>query len=195
MRRALIGVLLLLLIGAAAWFLTHRQQPPPSIVTAAVSRGPIVKVATLDPSLFRTAVEQAQANLAQAKADVDRLRATQSVADLTLGRDRTLAAHDMLPVADLESAETDSHTATADVAAALAKVTQAEADLKNAEVNLSKTIIASPQANERVVAVAAFSHGRDADPRGRPDSRRRAAGRLAFRRRRPRSDPREDGSR
>jgi HlyD family secretion protein len=173
-----------LLIAAAAWVLTHRQQPPPSFVTAAVTRGPIVKVvastgtlqavtsvdvgaevsgiivslgadfnsivtkgqtlATLDPSLFKTAVEQANANLAQARAEVDRLRAAQSVADLTLGRDRTLAAHELLPVADLESAETDSHTAAADVAAALAKITQAEADVKNAEVNLSKTIITSP---------------------------------------------------
>jgi HlyD family secretion protein len=72
------------------------------------------------------------------------LRAAQSVADLTLGRDRTLAAHDMLPVADLESAETDSHTTAADVAAALAKVTQAEADVRNAEVNLAKSVITSP---------------------------------------------------
>src|SRR5215471_19559238 len=102
-----------------------------------VAKGQVL--ATLDPSLFKTAVEQAQANLAQARADVDRLRATQSVADVTLGRDRTLAAHEMLATADLESAETDSHTAAADVAAALAKVTQAEADVKNAEVNLSKS--------------------------------------------------------
>lgn len=184
MRRAISGVLLLLLVAAAAWFLTHRAQPPSAVVTAAVSRGPIVKVvastgtlqavtsvdvgaeisgiiaslgadfnsivtkgqtlATLDPSLLKAAVEQAQANLAQARADVDRLKATQSVADLTLGRDRTLAQHEMLPVADLESAETDSHTAAADVAAAEAKVTQAEADVKNAEVNLSKSIITSP---------------------------------------------------
>src|SRR5262249_34949421 len=162
----------------AAWFLTHRRQPPPSIVTAAVSQGPIVKVvastgtlqavtsvdvgaevsglivslgadfksivtkgqalATLDPSRFKTAAAPAHANLSQARADVDRLRATQSVADVTLGRDRNLAAQEMLAAADLESAETDSHTAAADVAAALAKVTQAEADVKNAEVNLAK---------------------------------------------------------
>jgi len=107
-----------------------------------VTKGQVL--ATLDPSLLKAAVEQARANLAQAKADVDRLRATQSVADLTLGRDRTLAAHEMLAAADLESAETDSHTVAADVAAALAKVTQAEADVKNAEVNLSKSVITSP---------------------------------------------------
>src|SRR5689334_979951 len=49
-----------------------------------VTKGQVL--ATLDPSLLKAAVEQARANLAQAKADVDRLRATQSVADLTLGR-------------------------------------------------------------------------------------------------------------
>jgi HlyD family secretion protein len=153
-------------------------------VTAAVTRGPIVKVvastgtlqavtsvdvgaevsgtvaslgadfnsivtkgqvlATLDPSLFRTAVEQAQANLDQAKAEVERLRAAQAVANVTLERDQSLASRELLPEADLQSAQTDSHGAAADVAGALAKVTQAEADLKNAQVNLSKSVITSP---------------------------------------------------
>jgi len=183
MRRVLIGILLLI-VAAAAWFLTHRPQPPPSIVTAAVTRGPIVKIvaatgtlqavtsvdvgaevsgtvaslgadfnaivtkgqvlATLDPSLFKTAVEQAQANLDQAKAEVERLRAAQAVANVTLERDQSLSSRELLPAADLQSAETDSHTAAADVAGALAKVTQAEADLKNAQVNLSKSVITSP---------------------------------------------------
>src|SRR5579859_6662268 len=184
MRRAIIGVLLLTAVAAAAWFLTHRQPPPPAFVTAAVTRGPIVKVvastgtlqavtsvdvgaevsgviatlgadfnsivtkgqvlATLDPSLFKTAVEQAQANLDQAKAEVERLQAAASVADLTLDRDQSLASRELLASADLESAQTDSHSAAADVAGAVAKVTQAEADLKNAEVNLSKSVITSP---------------------------------------------------
>ncbi len=182
MKRATFGVLLIAI--AAVWFLTHRPQPPPSVVTAAVTRGPIVQIvastgtlqavtsvdvgaeisgtiaslgadfnsivakgqtlATLEPSVLKAAVEEAQANLGRAEADVDRLRATESVADLTLGRDRSLAARELLPAADLESAETDSHTSAADVAAAVAKVSQAEADLKNAQVNLSKTVITSP---------------------------------------------------
>jgi HlyD family secretion protein len=153
-------------------------------VTAAVTRGPIVKVvastgtlqavtsvdvgaevsgtvaslgadfnsivtkgqvlATLDPSLFKTAVEQAQANLDQAKAEVERLRAAQAVATVTLERDQSLASRELLPAADLQTAQTDSHSAAADVAGAVAKVTQAEADLKNAQVNLSKSVITSP---------------------------------------------------
>jgi HlyD family secretion protein len=184
MRRAFVGVVLLIVVAAAAWYLTHRPQPPPSFVTAAVTRGPIVKVvastgtlqavtsvnvgaevsgtiatlgadfnsivtkgqvlATLDPSLFKTAVEQAQANLDQARAEVERLRAAQDVANVTLERDQSLASRELLPAADLQSAQIDSHSAAADVAAALAKVTQAEADLKNAQVNLSKSVITSP---------------------------------------------------
>jgi multidrug resistance efflux pump len=49
-------------------------------------------LATIDPSLFKAAVEQAQANPGEAHAEVDRLRASESIADVTLGRDRTLAA-------------------------------------------------------------------------------------------------------
>ena len=184
MRRALLGVFLLIIVAAAVWYLTHRPQPPPSFVTAAVTRGPIVKVvastgtlqavttvdvgaevsgivatlgadfnsivtkgqvlATLDPSLFKTAVEQSQANLDQAKAEVERLRAAQAVANVTLERDQSLASRELLPAADLQTAQTDSQGAAADVAGAIAKVTQAEADLKNAQVSLSKSVIISP---------------------------------------------------
>lgn len=101
-------------------------------------------LATLDQSLFKTAVEQAQANLDQAKANVERLKAAQTVANVTLDRDQSLAARQLLPAADLQTAQTDSRSAKADVAASEAKVVQAEADLKNAQVNLSKTVITSP---------------------------------------------------
>src|SRR6516164_3526324 len=184
MRRAFLGVVLPIVVAAAAWYLTHRPQPPPSFVTAAVTRGPIVKVvastgtlqavtsvdvgaevsgtiaslgadfnaivtkgqvlATLDPSLFKTAVEQSQANLDAAKADVERLKAAQVVADVTLGRDQSLASRELLAAQDLETAETGSRSAKADVAAAEAKVIQAQADLSNAQVNLSKSVITSP---------------------------------------------------
>jgi HlyD family secretion protein len=89
-------------------------------------------LARLDPSLFKTAVEQAQANLDQAKAEVERLKAVQVVTDVTLGRDQSLAKRELLPVADLETAQTDSRSAKANVAAAEATVIQAQAALKNA---------------------------------------------------------------
>lgn len=118
------------------------------IATLGADYNSIVKkdqvLATLDPSLFKTAVEQAQANLDQAKAEVERLKAVQVVTDVTLGRDESLAKRELLPVADLQTAQTDSRSAKADVAAADATVIQAQAALKNAQVNLSKSIITSP---------------------------------------------------
>jgi HlyD family secretion protein len=101
-------------------------------------------LATLDPSLFKTAVAQAQANLDQAKAEVERLKAVEVVDDVTLERDQSLAKRELLPMADLQTAQTGSRGAKADVAAAEATVLQAAAALKNAQVNLSKTIITSP---------------------------------------------------
>jgi HlyD family secretion protein len=107
-----------------------------------VKKGQVL--ATLDPSLFKTAVEQSQANLDAAKAEVERLKAAQVVADVTLGRDQSLAKRELLAAQDLQTAETDSRSAKADVAAAEAKVVQAQADLSNAQVNLSKSVITSP---------------------------------------------------
>src|SRR5215472_11195527 len=107
-----------------------------------VKKGQVL--ATLDPSLFKTAVEQSQANLDAAKADVERLKAAQVVADVTLGRDQSLASRELLAAQDLQTAETGSRSAKADVAAAEAKVIQAQADLSNAQVNLSKSVITSP---------------------------------------------------
>jgi HlyD family secretion protein len=118
------------------------------IATLSADYNSIVKkgqvLATLDPSLFKTAVEQAQANLDAAKADVERLKAAQAVAEITLGRDQSLAARELLPAADLLTAQTNSRSAKADVAAAEAKVVRAEADLHTAQVNLSKSVITSP---------------------------------------------------
>jgi len=101
-------------------------------------------LATLEQSTFEAAVEEAQATLVKNRADAERLRVSQSAADIALERDRTLAAREMLPAQDLEGAETDSRTAAADVVGADAKIRQAEADLETAKVNFAKTVIESP---------------------------------------------------
>jgi HlyD family secretion protein len=101
-------------------------------------------LATLEQSLFQAAVEQAQANVTSAEADAQRLRVTKTAADVLLGRDQNLAAQQMLPAQDLETAVTGDHTAGADVVSADAKVDQAKADLENAKVSLAKTVITSP---------------------------------------------------
>jgi HlyD family secretion protein len=183
MKLAASILVLLGAVGLVAW-LSARRTTAPIFTTAAVTRGPIVKVvastgtlqavtsvevgaqvsgiiaslgadynsivhrgevlATLEQSTFQAAVDQAAANVSQTRADAERLRVSQSAADIALGRDRTLAAQEMLPAQDLEGAQTDSRTAAADVVGADAKIRQAEADLQTARVNLAKTIINSP---------------------------------------------------
>jgi HlyD family secretion protein len=67
-----------------------------------------------------------------------------TAADAALARARELAARQLIPAQDLQTAETDSRTAAAQVTAAAAKVAQATSAVESAQVNLAKTIITSP---------------------------------------------------
>lgn len=101
-------------------------------------------LARLDQSTFLSAVDQARANLAGAQADAERLRVASAAADTALARARELAARQLLPAADLQSAETEARAAAAQVTGAAAKVQQARSAVQSAEVNLAKTVITSP---------------------------------------------------
>jgi len=101
-------------------------------------------LAKLDQSTFTSAVEQAQASLVSAEAEAERLRVAQTAADIALGRARELAAKQLLPAADLQSAETAAKSAAAQVVAADAKVTQARSGVAQSRVSLDKTVITSP---------------------------------------------------
>ena len=101
-------------------------------------------LARLDQSTFVTAVEQAKASLVNAEAEVERLRVAQAAAESALSRARDLAARQLIPAADLQTAETASASAKAQVVGAEAKVVQARSAVKTAQVNLDKTIIRSP---------------------------------------------------
>jgi HlyD family secretion protein len=101
-------------------------------------------LAKLDQSTFTSALEQARASLLSAEADAERLRVAQSAADVALGRARELAAKQLLPAADLQTAETTAKTAAVQVVAADAKITQARSAVQQAQVSLAKTVIASP---------------------------------------------------
>jgi len=107
-----------------------------------VKKGEIL--ATLDQSDYNSALEQARAALAGAQAEAERLRVARSAADTALTRARELSARQLLPLADLESAETASRTAAANVIGADAKITQAQSAVQTAQVNLAKTVIQSP---------------------------------------------------
>jgi HlyD family secretion protein len=107
-----------------------------------VRRGQVL--AKLDQSTFTSALEQAQASLVSAEADAERLRVTQTAADVALTRARELASKELLPAADLQTAETAAKTAAAQVVAADAKVKQARSAVDSARVSLEKTVITSP---------------------------------------------------
>lgn len=102
------------------------------------------RLAKLDQSNYITAVEQAQAALVSAEAEVERLRVAMAGADAALARARELTARQLLAAADLQSAETASHIAKSQVVGAQARVVQARSAVQTAKVNLGKTEIASP---------------------------------------------------
>jgi HlyD family secretion protein len=87
-------------------------------------------IAQLDPSLFRTAAAQSEANLARAQA-------AYANAKRTFERSKALAERGVLAQVDLDAAQA-SYEQTA------AEVKQAQAALSNARVNLAHATILSP---------------------------------------------------
>jgi HlyD family secretion protein len=109
---------------------------------AMVRKGQVL--ARLDQSTYATAVDQAQASLVSAEAEAERLRVGKWAADAALARARDLSAKQLLPAADLESAETAARSAASQVVGGDARVVQARSAVRTAQVNLAKTVIASP---------------------------------------------------
>lgn len=107
-----------------------------------VKKGQVL--ARLEQSLFRSAIEQAQANLVRAEADHERVRLTLTDAETKLARARELSARQLIPANELEAAEVVRASTEAQLRSSAASVTQARASLQQAQVNLSKTVITSP---------------------------------------------------
>lgn len=101
-------------------------------------------LARLDPSIFQTQVEQAEANLVKAQADVERLQVARDAARLALERSSRLSDKRLLADADLEAARVAVASAEAQVRSAEASVAQSTASLNQARVNLAHTVITSP---------------------------------------------------
>lgn len=101
-------------------------------------------LARLDPSLFETQIEQAQANLIRAHADLDRLRVTLDDAEIKHDRARELAKRQLIPQTELDAAEVAVRSTAAQIRSAEAQVTQAEASLNQSKVNLQHTVIVAP---------------------------------------------------
>ncbi|OFW03020.1 MAG: hypothetical protein A3I61_05330 [Acidobacteria bacterium RIFCSPLOWO2_02_FULL_68_18] len=101
-------------------------------------------VAELEPSLFETQVEQARATVVRLEADAERARVQSQDAQVKLARARDLAARQLVPATDVETAEANARAAEAALKAAQAQVVQAQASLNQARVNLSHTVIRAP---------------------------------------------------
>jgi HlyD family secretion protein len=107
-----------------------------------VTKGEVI--AEIDPSLFQAQVDQARANLANARATLVKNQAILVDAERTRDRYRQLLARHLVSQSDLDTAETNYETAKATVDASQTAIAQAQAALSLAETNLHYTKIVSP---------------------------------------------------
>jgi HlyD family secretion protein len=107
-----------------------------------VKKGQVI--AELDPSLFQTQVEQAQATLIKAEADVERARVELNDATAKAKRAQELYDQKLISRNDLETAQATAAQDEAALKSTQAQVTQARAALNQNQVNLGHTIIRAP---------------------------------------------------
>ena len=107
-----------------------------------VKKGEII--ALIDPELFQAQVDQARANVANAKANLDKATATDVDAKRTWERYKDLYARNLVAKSQMDTAETSFLTAAASTVAAKTQVDQTTASLSLAQTNLFYTKIISP---------------------------------------------------
>ncbi len=101
-------------------------------------------IARIDPALFQAQADQARANLANAKANLDKAAATEADGKRTWDRYVNLFGRDLVAKSQMDTAETAYLTDHASTLAAKSQVDQAAAALSLAETNLIYTRIISP---------------------------------------------------
>lgn len=101
-------------------------------------------LAQIDPALQQAKVEQARASLQSAKANVEKSEAALLDTKRTLERNQALLAGNYIARSELDTAETNYRSATAQLNVARAQVEQARAALQVEETNLHYTRILSP---------------------------------------------------
>jgi len=100
-------------------------------------------LATLDPRLFRAALEHAEANLASSIAAVERAQAAYDDSVRIAKRDEELRGSNLIAQADLDTAVANRDGNKAALSGAKAAVLQSRADRDTARVNLAFTKITS----------------------------------------------------
>ena len=101
-------------------------------------------IAKLDPSIIETQIEQQTANVTRAEADLERLKVGLADAQQKFERAKQLAARNLIPTSELETAEVNVKSAQAQIQSSVAALSQAKAQLNNQRVNLGYTTIVAP---------------------------------------------------
>ena len=101
-------------------------------------------LAQIDPATVQAQVDQARANLFSARANMEKAAVAVIDARRTYERSKELFAQNFIARSDLDTAETNLHSAEAQQKVTQAQVGQAQASLKIAETNLQYTNIISP---------------------------------------------------
>lgn len=109
---------------------------------SSVKKGQLL--AQIDPSTFQGQVDQARANLLSAQANMEKTAVSVTDARRTYERNRELFAQNFIAKSELDTAETNLHSAEAQYKVTQAQIGQAHAALKIAETNLQYTNIISP---------------------------------------------------
>jgi HlyD family secretion protein len=107
-----------------------------------VKKGQVI--ARLDPSLLETTLAQREASLINAEANLERQKVSLEDARTKLKRAQELAARNLVPRTDLETAQVQAKQAEAQLRSSEAQVTQARADVNTAKVNIGHTVITAP---------------------------------------------------
>ncbi len=101
-------------------------------------------MAQIDPRLFKAALQQAEANLLSAKANVLQIRAQLDNASRQAARNRELLAQKLVAPQDADATDTTAAAYEAQLKAAQAAVAQATATVETARTNLAYTTVTSP---------------------------------------------------
>jgi HlyD family secretion protein len=107
-----------------------------------VKKGQVI--ATLDPALFQSQVEQARASVARLRAEGDQSRVQLKDAQQKLARAQALQREQLVAQSDFDAAQITAEAAAAAVKSQEAQLGQAEAALRQSEVSLSNSIIHAP---------------------------------------------------
>lgn len=101
-------------------------------------------LAQIDPANFEATVQQNQAQINSAQADLARLEAVTEMSRKTYVRYRNLYQKNFIAKSELDQAESDYKSNLAQIGAAKAKINQAQATYKTAMTNLGYTKIIAP---------------------------------------------------